>query len=227
VNNPILKLSQRVGYKFQNECLLQEALTHCSFGSVNNERLEFLGDSIVNFIIAEQLFARFPDASEGQLTRLRAKLVRGKTLALLAKEFDLGQFLKMGAGELKSGGFRRDSVLADGLEALIGAIYLDSGLDVCRERVLCWYGKRLQELDPEADVKDAKTKLQEFMQAKGLSLPVYEVVSITGQTHDQHFTVVCRIKSPECEHKGEGNSRRLAEQAAAERALRSIANVTS
>lgn len=227
MNNSLLKLSQRIGYQFHNQSLLEEALTHCSVGAANNERLEFLGDSIVNFLIAEYLFKQFPEASEGRLTRLRAKLVRGKTLAVLAKEFDLGSFLHMGPGELKSGGYRRESILADALEALIGAIYLDSGLDICRERVLEWYGDRLVTLNPTLDEKDAKTRLQELLQGKGLPLPQYEVVGITGQTHDQHFTVVCRLKNPVCESVGEGSSRRLAEQQAAERVLQTLIQVNA
>lgn len=223
MNNIIQKLNQRLGYEFRDESLLYQALTHCSFGSSNNERLEYLGDSIVNFLVAEQLYRHFPNATEGQLTRLRAKLVRGKTLAQLAKSFELGEFLIMGAGELKSGGFKRDSILADAFEALVGALYLDAGMDVCRERLLVWYKGRIEALAPEdANVKDAKTRLQEYMQANGLPLPVYEVVSIQGQTHEQLFRVSCKTRTPECEYRSEGSSRRMAEQLAAEQVLLNI-----
>lgn len=161
MNNPLKKLSQRIGYDFKDESLIDLALTHRSKGGTNNERLEFLGDSIVNFVVAEALFQKFPDAKEGKLSRLRAGLVRGTTLAELGRDFDLGEFLVLGSGELKSGGFNRESILADAIEAIIGAIYLDAGMDVVTERIHAWYGERLTHLKMDGVQKDSKTRLQE------------------------------------------------------------------
>ncbi len=217
MNNPLLKLSQRIGYSFKNESLIQLALTHRSKGNTNNERLEFLGDSIVNFTIAEALFLKFPKANEGKLSRLRADMVRGTTLAEIARDFDLGEFLLLGSGELKSGGYNRESILADVVEAIIGAIYLDAGMDAVRERILDWYKSRLDALKEDAVVKDAKTRLQEYLQKTQNRLPKYEVVEISGQAHDQKFKVSCTIeKLPEMT-VGIGTSRRFAEQSAAEK----------
>ena len=169
------RLEQRLGYRFDDQRQLQLALTHRSHGATNNERLEFLGDSILNFIIGEALFKRLPEAREGQLSRLRSQIVKGDTLALLAREFELGDCLILGEGELKSGGKSRDSILADSVEAIIGAMYLASGLDVCRERVLTWFAPRLNELSANTSAKDAKSRLQEYLQAQrqpyGLPIP--------------------------------------------------------
>ncbi|TPE52859.1 ribonuclease III [Maribrevibacterium harenarium] len=214
------KLCQRLGYFFADLGLLELALTHRSFGGKNNERLEFLGDSILNYVIAEDLFHRFPKAKEGELSRLRASLVKGDTLAELAREFGLGDYLKLGAGELKSGGFRRDSILADAVEGIIGAIYLDAGMDVCREHILAWYRQRLDATSLKIVTKDAKTRLQEYLQARRHGLPQYDVVDIVGDPHDQTFFVHCQVELLDEPIKGKGNSRRIAEQNAAAKALK-------
>lgn len=222
MNNPYLKLSQRIGYTFRDESLLELALTHRSKGDRNNERLEFLGDSIVNFIVAQALYEKFPDAKEGKLSRLRARLVRGSTLAELGREFDLGDFLLLGSGELKSGGFNRESIIADGVEALIGAIYLESGLEAARECFFHLLGKRLDELTIEDVVKDPKTRLQEYLQKKQVKLPRYEVMTINGQAHDQEFKISCKVELLPEITIGVGTSRRIAEQIAAEKALKAL-----
>lgn len=219
MNNPLQKLSQRLNYVFKDDNLALLALTHRSKGSHNNERLEFLGDSILNFVIAAELFRRFPSAKEGKLSRLRSRLVKEETLANIAREFALGDFLLLGSGELKSGGFRRDSILADTVEALIGAMYLDSGMSVVEERVLAWFDRRLDELTLEDPIKDPKTRLQEFQQANKSRLPQYDVLQVVGPTNEQIFTVECRI--PELNHAviALGPSRRAAEQEAASKIL--------
>lgn len=212
-------LQRRLGYEFTNEQLLSRALTHRSHSASNNERLEFLGDAILNFIIAEELFTRFAIAREGQLSRLRTRLVRRQTLAELAREFELGDCLIMGTGELKSGGFNRDSILADALEAVIGAIYSDSGLDSVRTAVLNWFYTRLENMSLDKSQKDSKSKLQEFLQARQANLPEYVVVDVTGKSHDQTFVVECRSEMLAGIVRGEGSSRRAAEQNAAAVAL--------
>lgn len=212
-------LCKKLGYEFHNQALLDAALTHRSIRGNNNERLEFLGDSIVNFIIAATLYQQFPSAKEGDLSRLRANLVKGDTLAEVAQEFDLGSYLRLGAGELKSGGSRRKSILADALEAVIAAIYLDSGMAVCQEKVLRWYETRLQEISRTSGAKDPKTRLQEYLQARKISLPDYAVVSIQGEAHQQLFTVGCRIDKFSHVTQGSGSSRRSAEQEAAQKYL--------
>jgi len=217
-------LCQKLGYEFHNPNLLDAALTHRSIRGNNNERLEFLGDSIINFIIAAALFQQFPKAKEGDLSRLRANLVKGDTLAELAQEFELGNYLRLGAGELKSGGFRRKSILADAMEAVIAAIYLDAGMAVCQERVLRWYEVRLQEIGRSSGMKDPKTRLQEYLQAKKLGLPDYNVLSIQGEAHQQTFRVVCRIEKYSQVTEGVGSSRRSAEQEAAQKYLEYLEN---
>ena len=213
------KLEQQLGYQFKDSELAVLALTHRSYGGRNNERLEFLGDSIVNFVIAEDLYQRFPQAKEGQLSRLRACMVRGATLAEIAREFGLGDFLRLGSGELKSGGYRRESILADAVEALIGAIYLDGGMDICRTRILAWFASRLEKLSVgDQQNKDPKTRLQEYLQSRQQPLPHYELVSIDGRAHDQTFTVHCSVVGVEATI-GAGCSRRAAEQQSARRAL--------
>ncbi|WP_220495477.1 ribonuclease III [Oceanospirillum sediminis] len=211
-----------MGYTFNNINHLKLALTHRSFGGRNNERLEFLGDSIVNFVIAEALYHQFTEAREGQLSRLRARMVKGLTLAELAREFELGDYLQLGSGELKSGGYRRDSILADAMEAVIGAIYNDAGMEVCRERVLTWYRERLTNLNLNDTQKDPKTLLQEFLQSRQQALPKYEVISVEGEAHDQTFTVECEVVLLEQKTTGIGSSRRNAEQQAAQKALESL-----
>lgn len=216
------KLCVKLGYTFDNIDHLKLALTHRSFGGRNNERLEFLGDSIVNFVIAEALYHQFNEAREGQLSRLRARLVKGLTLAELAREFELGDYLQLGSGELKSGGYRRDSILADAMEAVIGAIYNDGGMEVCRERVLTWYEERLKNLNLNDTQKDPKTLLQEFLQSRQQALPKYEVISVEGEAHDQTFTVECEVVLLDSKTTGIGSSRRNAEQQAAQKALESL-----
>ncbi len=195
------------------------ALTHRSFAGRNNERLEFLGDAILNFVAGEALFERFPLAREGQLSRLRARLVKGETLAVLARGLQLGDYLRLGSGELKSGGFRRESILADALEALIGAIYLDAGMDVARQRVLSWLSNELDSLTLVDTNKDPKTRLQEFLQSRATDLPRYEVVDIQGEPHCRTFFVQCEIALLNDKTQGQGASRRIAEQVAAAAAL--------
>lgn len=213
-------LEKSLGYQFQQHDFLKQALTHRSFGASNNERLEFLGDAILAFVIADALFEQFPTANEGQLSRLRALMVRGKTLAEIAREKSLGDFLIMGSGELKSGGFARDSILSDALEAIMGAIYLDSNLETVRMTMLEWFDERLNSLSLENTHKDSKTLLQEFMQARKAALPDYKVVQITGKAPDEIFVVECRSDLLEGVARGEGGNRRIAEQMAATRALK-------
>ena len=220
MNNPLLKLSQRLGYTFKDEALATLALTHRSKGGHNNERLEFLGDSILNFIIAEDLFRRFPQAKEGKLSRLRARMVKGQTLAAIAREFELGDFLLLGSGESKSGGHRRDYILADTVEALIGAMYLDGGQNVVNERVLAWYAARLNSLTLEDPIKDPKTRLQEYQQGNHSSLPKYRVLNVEGPTNEQVFTVECTIPEYATPIIAKGSSRRAAEQTAASELLK-------
>lgn len=224
MKNSKAALCQKLGYEFHNPGLLEAALTHRSIRGNNNERLEFLGDSIVNFIIAAALYQQFPNAKEGDLSRLRASLVKGDTLAELAQEFELGSYLRLGAGELKSGGFRRKSILADAMEAVIAAIYLDGGMAVCQERVLRWYELRLQEIGRGSGLKDPKTRLQEFLQARKISLPDYSVLSIQGEAHQQIFRVACRIEKYAYVTEGVGSSRRSAEQQAAQKYLEFLEN---
>lgn len=213
------RVQRALGYEFTDPELLRLALTHRSAGNLNNERLEFLGDSIVNHVIAEYLFRRFPKAREGEMSRMRAALVRGDTLAEIGGELGLGDHLVLGAGERKSGGRRRGSILADAVEALAGAILLDSDVDTCRRCVLGWYRERLAAISLEDDAKDAKTRLQEYLQGRGQPLPEYELLGILGDDHDQHFHVACRLARPSLLVEGAGSSRRKAEQAAARNAL--------
>jgi ribonuclease-3 len=216
------KLQRTLGYTFGDQRLLTRALTHRSHSSDNYERLEFLGDSILNFVIAEALYERFAEAQEGQLSRLRARMVRRQTLAEVARDFDIGDHLIMGSGELKSGGFERDSILSDSLEAIIGAIFIDADLDTARGLILDWFDSRLDALSLEKLHKDAKTRLQELLQGKQANLPEYEIIEVTGKSHDQKFVVECRSELLEAPVRGEGNSRRIAEQNAAELALHQL-----
>ena len=220
MNNPLLKLSQRIDYTFRDTSLIELALTHRSCGGKNNERLEFLGDSIVNLVIAEALFLKFPEAKEGKLSRLRARMVKGVTLAELARHYGLGDFLHLGTGEMKSGGHRRESILADTVEAIIGAIYLDSDMDTVKGKILQWYDSRLMELSLDDPLKDPKTRLQEHLQGKQLPLPKYDVLSIEGSAHEQIFKIKCVVKDIEKSIVGLGASRRIAEQEAAAQALK-------
>lgn len=219
MSDPLLSLQKKIGYTFNDTALLTLALTHRSFSGRNNERLEFLGDAILNFAAGEALFQRFPQAKEGQLSRLRSRLVKGETLAVLARGFGLGEYLRLGSGELKSGGFRRDSILADTTEAIIGAIYLDSNMDVARERVLAWLEGQFSELTLVDTNKDPKTRLQEFLQSRGADLPLYDVIDIQGEPHCRSFSVQCQVNLLNEKTQGQGASRRIAEQVAASKAL--------
>lgn len=216
---PLLK---RLGYAFTDESLFDAALTHRSAGAGNNERLEFLGDGALNFVIAEQLYRRQPKFQEGDLSRQRASLVRGETLAVIAADLDLGSYLKLGSGELKSGGFKRDSILADALEAVLGAIFLDGGFDACRDTILRLYDGRLDDLPDAQQLKDPKTRLQEYLQGRSLALPEYELVNTTGKDHEQKFLVECRIKELSLTARATATSRRKAEQSAAKSLINSI-----
>ncbi|MCL1073642.1 ribonuclease III [Shewanella dokdonensis] len=216
------RLCRTLGYEFKDLALLEQALTHRSAANKHNERLEFLGDSILSVIISDKLFHQFPKVTEGDLSRMRATLVRGDTLAKMAKEFKLGDYLTLGPGELKSGGFRRESILADAVEAIIGAIYLDSDLEVVRGLLLHWYEQRLQMIKPGEGQKDAKTQLQELLQGHKKPLPEYQVLKVEGEAHDQTFTVECRVAELAAVVTGTGSSRRKAEQQAAAQVLELI-----
>lgn len=216
-------LQKRLGYRFGDAALLQQALTHRSFGKNNNERLEFLGDAILGAVIAAELYHRFPVASEGRLSRLRASLVRRESLAEIARELQLGEYLQLGTGERRSGGHRRGSILSDSLEALLGAIYLDNGYDACRRCILEQFAGRFDALDEITVLKDPKTRLQEYLQAQGSPLPEYQVLEVSGEAHAQWFRISCTVQgaSP-C--AGTGNSRRKAEQEAAGMMLQQLAS---
>ena len=225
MDNKFAQLMHKIKYDFADISLLNTALSHRSCGKTNNERLEFLGDSLVNFIVAYELFKRFPSAQEGELSRLRAFLVKGETLAAIAKEFDLSQYIRLGGGELKSGGAYRISILADAVEAIIGAIFLDSDLETCYAKVAEWYQDRINELSLEEVYKDPKSLLQELVQSKQLPLPEYNLIKIIGKEHQQKFIIECIVKLLDKPVKGEGTSRRKAEQAAASAALEELENV--
>lgn len=212
------------GYLFKNEALLTLALTHRSLGKVNNERLEFLGDSIVNFIVGERLFLQFPQAFEGQLSRIRASLVKGEALAELAAEIQLPDMLVMGEGESRSGGNHRSSILAGAMEAVIGAMYLDGSFEQCQQHVLSWYESRFSELTIDDQCIDAKTMLQEFLQANKHALPRYEIVDTKGKAHEQIFTVHCVVECSDEVTQGVGSSRRKAEQVAAHLMLKKLSD---
>jgi len=214
-------LQQRIGYSFQNTDLLRQALTHRSAAKSNNERLEFIGDSVVNHVVAVALFNQFPDASEGELSRRRTQYVRGSFLAQIAASWSLGEHLILGAGERKSGGRQRESILGDTVEAIAGAILIDSDLLTARDVVLAWFEKPLEAAPAETD-RDPKTRLQEWLQGRGLPLPVYTLRGTEGPDHDQHFLVECDIQPVDAPFIGEGKSRREAEQAAAGAALENV-----
>ena len=215
-------LRDRIGHAFADPALLAQALTHRSAAAVHNERLEFLGDGVVNLIAAEALFLRWPRADEGVLTRARAELVREASLATIARHLELGERLTLGPGELKSGGFRRDSILADALEAVVAAIYLDAGYAACRAVVLPWFEHALAALPAGNPEKDAKTRLQEWLQARQRPLPLYELVGESGEEHARLFLARCTLSEPAASAEGQGSSRRLAEQAAAAAVLESL-----
>lgn len=218
-------LERLIGYQFNNQSLLQQALTHRSHGSQNNERLEFLGDGVLNFIIAHQLFLRFPKLSEGDLSRMRALLVKEPTLGEVALSLNLGEHLRLGEGELKSGGWRRPSVLADALEATIGAAYLDGGFDSAEQIVIRLFMPLMEKLDPKSIGKDPKSLLQEHLQSRKVDLPEYKVLLTEGEAHCQTFHVECHIPKLNITTTGVGASRRAAEQEAAEIAYKKVMNV--
>lgn len=209
------QLEKRLGYTFHNKGLLNRALTHRSYvGAENNERLEFLGDAVLSHIVTEELYQRYPKAREGELSRMRSALVRGDRLALMAKTLELGACLKLGVGERKSGGGDRHSILADAFEALIGALYLEAGMDTCRKIVLSIYGSEMNMFSKTSVNKDAKSVLQEWLQAHKFPLPTYEAM-VSGEAHAQTFRIVCRVKGLPHETWGTSTNRRSAEQAAA------------
>jgi ribonuclease-3 len=220
-------LAGTLGYTFRDVALLEAALTHRSAGGPHNERLEFLGDAVLNCVVARLVFREFAEAPEGELSRFRASLVSGESLALIAAEIELGDRLRMGSGELKSGGFRRKSILADGFEALLGAIYLDGGYDAVARVIETLFVPRLDRLPAADQLKDPKTRLQEALQAQGLALPIYVIESVTGEAHNQLFQVSCRTEARGLKAFGSGTSRRAAEQEAAGRILVQLAAQTT
>jgi ribonuclease-3 len=215
-------LAKRLSYTFVDGNLLTQALTHRSFSGQNNERFEYLGDGALNFIIAHQLFLRFPKLDEGDLSRLRAQMVKEATLSDIAQKLNIGDALKMGEGELKSAGWRRPSILADALEAIIGAAYLDGGFAAAEALVLSLYQEKLATIDPKMIDKDPKSLLQEFLQGKKIAVPEYAVVQTSGEAHAQTFVVECFVQKFDIRTVGEGTSRRLAEQQAAQLAMQAV-----
>ncbi len=208
-------LIEKINYEFQEPAFLKMALTHRSKGGDHNERLEFLGDAVVNFVIAEILYQQFPRATEGELSRWRASLVNRDALAGLARDFDLGRYLFLGPGEVRSGGNERSSILSCAMEALIGAVYLDGGYDAASNKIREWYEPLLQSLSSASSHKDPKTLLQEYLQSRRMALPVYKVHEISGEAHQQIFTVSCEVEGIEGMTLGKGTSRRRGEQDAA------------
>ncbi len=213
------KLCQKLGYHFQDKSLLEQALTHRSYNDKHNERLEFLGDALLNSVITKKLFKKYVHFSEGDLSRLRANLVNGEVLASLAKELGIAEYMRLGAGEIKSGGLQRNSILANAIEAIIGAIYLDGGTDVCRQCVNAWYSDSFILSHSRGLQKDPKTSLQEYLQSKKMTLPIYSVLSVQGHEHSQIFHVECRIPDLSQTAIGTGNNRKRAEQEAAKNIL--------
>ncbi len=212
-------LEGAIDYIFDDKALLGIALTHRSVGRGNNERLEYLGDAALGFVIADAIFKKFPQATEGELTRIRASLVKGETLARLGRDLNLGDYIKLGPGEMRSGGWHRDSILANTLEAIIGAVYLDADMEICRKFVIFLYRQLLSEVSLDKLTKDPKTTLQELLQSRRLELPNYNIISEGGDAHRRLFNVECIIVEPNISVQAEGRSKRFAEQAAAEKAL--------
>ena len=213
------RLQRAIGYRFHDDAKLQQALTHRSAGTPHNERLEFLGDSILGLEVSHYLFERYPSADEGQLSRMRAQLVKKETLASVAKELDLGEYLLLGPGDLRSGGQSRDSILADAVEAIIAATCLDGELGEARAMIRRLFGERMFAVNPATQRKDPKTRLQELLQAQRKDLPRYTVVDVGGEAHEQTFFVRCALSDPPLQTVGQGSSRRKAEQAAAREML--------
>lgn len=218
-------LSVKLGLTFNDPQLFKTALTHRSASSKNNERLEFLGDSVLGFVVAQRLYEKFPEASEGVLSRLRASLVNQESLAELARKYEIGNYLRLGSGELKSGGYRRDSILSDALEAILGAIVKDQGFSACQQWILEIFSEKMEELTLDNWRKDPKTRLQEAMQAKKLDLPVYELLTMSGMPHEQTFKIECRIALIDDVCTGSGASRKKAEQEAAEKMLAKLSKL--
>ncbi len=217
------KFQAILDYQFKHLDLLEQALTHRSYSAdKNNERLEFLGDSVLSLVITQHIYQRQPEADEGELSRIRSSLVNQEALARVARDIGLGDYIYLGGGELKSGGFRRSSILSDTLEAIIGAIYLDSGFGPAQDTILFLYRDYLLTLPDTDTLKDAKTRLQEYLQSRQLGLPKYKVIKTVGKSHDQVFTVNCSITSLKLEYSGEGSSRKKAEQDAARKTLDQI-----
>ncbi len=212
-------LEENLNYQFEDDDLFRQALTHRSASGLNNERLEFLGDAVLDFVISNALYASHPDADEGDLSRLRASLVRDASLAGIAQGLGIGDHLHLGGGERKSGGHRRESILADALEAMFGAVYLDSGFPAARKLIESLFAERLANLPDVDELRDPKTRLQEWLQARKRPLPQYELVDVSGKAHRQRFRVRCSITDDDVSATGEGSSRRNAEQQAAERVL--------
>ena len=225
-NRYIEQLEKILKYHFNDKSLLELALTHRSFQGKNNERLEFLGDSILNFIIAELLFKEFKLLPEGDLSRLRSQLVKSATLSEIGIALNLGDYLILGEGELKSSGWRRPSILADSVEAIIGAVFIDGGISSANKLITGWYQERLDAINPNDIQKDSKSVLQELLQAKKIPLPEYNVVSVEGEAHNQHFKVSCSIPKLGLSIEGEGASRKVAEQSAAEESIKKLKNNT-
>jgi ribonuclease-3 len=215
-------LCKQLGYRFSQPQLLQRALTHRSYSAAHNERLEFLGDSVLNCTIAKYLFESYPDSPEGDLSRLRSNLVNQQTLAVLAQQLNLGDLLLLGEGERKTGGFRRPSILADALEAVFGAVVLDKDFSAAESVILGLYVPFIEKADLQSLGKDAKTLLQEYLQSRKLALPQYNVSEIKGEAHAQTFVVSCEVAQLKLSTRGEGSSRRIAEQIAAEHAYQQI-----
>lgn len=215
-------LKNTLDYEFGDPGLFEQALTHRSSSSSSNERLEFLGDAVLDFVISECVYRAQPDADEGDLSRLRSSLVKDTTLAEIASDLDLGPHLILGGGERKSGGHRRESILADALEAVFGAVYIDSGFKPACKVVEKAFGNRLRDLPDPKELRDPKTRLQEWLQARRMELPEYDLVEVTGKAHRQHFVVSCRIAGVETAASGNGSSRRNAEQQSAERMLNAL-----
>ncbi len=220
--NPAEHLCCSIKYQFSDVALLQTALTHRSAGSHNNERLEYLGDAILGAVIAAELYSNFPHLNEGQLSRLRSSLVKKESLAGVSRELGLGDYLLLGSGELRTGGHSRDSILADALEALFAAVYLDGGYRSAQKVILLLFNSKIATLSPELEQKDPKSRLQEYLQARHLSLPDYTIVEVTGDPHAQHFIVKCVVPDMPQEAIGHGGSRQKAEQDAAACLLRAI-----
>lgn len=218
----LIALQKLIGYTFNNIDLLNHALTHRSANKIHNERLEYLGDSILSFVIAEALFNRFPNVDEGDLSQMRSSLVCGEMLAIIGQNFSIGEYMILGQGELKSGGHRRESIISDALEAIIGAIYLDSNIQTVKQLILLWYQTRLNEIQPGIKQKDSKTRLQEYLQGLRLARPIYLIIEVIGDDHEQEFVVQCKLDGDNNRYLGRGVSRRKAEQAAAQMAIEKL-----